>query len=70
MDILYLLSSVYYTRLGDYGDGYFTDLVIQTHLGKFQQELLKIEAEINERNKTRTPYEFLLPSKIPQSINI
>jgi hypothetical protein len=24
----------------------------------------------NERNKTRTPHEFLLPSKIPQSINI
>jgi arachidonate 15-lipoxygenase len=70
LDILYLLSSVYYTRLGDYGEGYFTDPVIQTHLAKFQQELLKIEAEINERNKTRTPYEFLLPSKIPQSINI
>jgi len=70
LDILYLLSSVYYTRLGDYGDGYFADPVIQTHLAKFQQELLKIEEEINERNKTRTPYEFLLPSKIPQSINI
>lgn len=40
------------------------------HLCKFQQELIKIEDEINERNKTRTPYEFLLPSKIPQSINI
>jgi len=70
VDILYLLSSVYYTKLGDYGDGYFTDPVIQAHLATFQQELLKIEAEINERNKTRTPYEFLLPSKIPQSINI
>lgn len=70
LDILYLLSSVYYTRLGDYGDGYFNDPVIQTHLATFQQELLNIEAEINERNKTRTPYEFLLPSKIPQSINI
>jgi arachidonate 15-lipoxygenase len=70
LDILYLLSSVYYTRLGDYGDGYFTDPVIQTHLATFQQELIKIEDEINERNKTRTPYEFLLPSKIPQSINI
>ena len=70
LDILYLLSSVYYTRLGDYGDDYFTDPVIQNHLAKFQQELLKIEDEINERNKTRTPYEFLLPSKIPQSINI
>jgi arachidonate 15-lipoxygenase len=70
LDILYLLSSVYYTRLGDYGDDYFTDPVIQNHLARFQQELLKIEEEINERNKTRTPYEFLLPSKIPQSINI
>ncbi len=70
LDILYLLSSVYYTRLGDYGADYFTDPVIQNHLAKFQQELLKIEDEINERNKTRTPYEFLLPSKIPQSINI
>ena len=70
LDILYLLSSVYYTRLGDYGDNYFTDPVIQNHLANFQQKLVRIEAEINERNKTRTPYEFLLPSKIPQSINI
>lgn len=70
LDILYLLSSVYYTRLGDYGKDYFTDPVVQNHLAEFQQELLKIEEEINERNKTRTPYEFLLPSKIPQSINI
>lgn len=70
LDILYLLSSVYYTRLGDYGNNYFTDPVIQKHLGRFQHELIKIEEEISERNKTRTPYEFLLPSKIPQSINI
>jgi len=61
---------VYYTRLRDYGDDYFTDPIIQSHLARFQQELLKIEDEINERNKTRTPYEFLLPSRIPQSINI
>jgi arachidonate 15-lipoxygenase len=70
LDILYLLGSVYYTRLGDYGDDYFTDPAIQNHLAKFNQELIKIEEEINERNKTRTPYEFLLPSRIPQSINI
>jgi len=70
LDILYLLGSVYYTRLGDYGDDYFNDPVIQNHLDKFKQELIKIEEEINERNKTRTPYEFLLPSRIPQSINI
>lgn len=70
LDILYLLSSVYYTRLGDYGEGYFTDPAIQNHLARFQQELIRIEEEINKRNRTRTPYEFLLPSKIPQSINI
>jgi len=70
LDILYLLSSVYYTRLGDYGNDYFTDPVIKNHLAEFQQQLLNIEDEINERNKRRTPYEFLLPSKIPQSINI
>ena len=70
LDILYFLGSVYYTRLGDYGDAYFTDPVIQNHLAKFKQELIKIEEEINERNNKRTPYEFLLPSKIPQSINI
>ena len=70
MNILYFLSSVYFTRLGDYGKNYFTDPIIQKHLATFQQELLEIEAQINERNKTRTPYEFLLPSKIPQSINI
>jgi len=70
MEILYLLGSVYFTRLGDYGDNYFTDPVIQNYLVQFQQELRKIEEEIKQRNQTRTPYEFLLPSKIPQSINI
>jgi len=70
LDILYLLGSVYFTRLGDYGNDYFTDPVIQNYLAKFKQELIKIEEEISERNKKRTPYEFLLPSKIPQSINI
>jgi len=30
----------------------------------------KTKYSYDERSKTRTPYEFLLPSKIPQSINI
>lgn len=70
MEVLYLLGSVYFTKLGDYGDNYFAEPAIQGFLKQFQQDLLGIEAEINQRNKTRTPYEFLLPSKIPQSINI
>jgi arachidonate 15-lipoxygenase len=70
LELVYTLGSVYYTRLGDYGDNYFTDPKIQAYLHEFQQELSKIEAEIKERNKIRTPYEYLLPSRIPQSINI
>lgn len=61
-----MFGSTYYTPLGEYGDDYFTDPAIQNHLTKFQQELIKLEEEINERNTTRTPYQFLLPSKIPQ----
>ena len=70
LELVYTLGSVYYTTLGDYGDNYFQDPTIQKYLTEFQQNLTKIEAEINERNKTRSPYEYLLPSRIPQSINI
>lgn len=70
LEVGYILGSVYFTTLGDYGANYFTDPVIQNYLAQFQQALRNIEDEINKRNKTRTPYEFLLPSKIPQSINI
>jgi arachidonate 15-lipoxygenase len=70
LEVGYLLGSVYYTRLGDYGANYFTDPTIQGYLAQFQQELVKIEAEIQMRNQTRTPYEYLMPSRVPQSINI
>ena len=70
LQVGYILGSVYYTRLGEYGSNYFTDPDIQKHLAQFKQDLLDIEVEITERNKTRIPYEFLLPSRIPQSINI
>ncbi|HEX7998789.1 MAG TPA: lipoxygenase family protein [Pyrinomonadaceae bacterium] len=70
LNLLFLLGSVYYTTLGNYGDGYFTDPQIQTYLSAFQARLTKIEQEIQEANQHRTPYTFLLPSKIPQSINI
>lgn len=70
LQVGYILGSVYYTRLGEYGSNYFTEPDIQKHLLQFKQDLLDIEAEIIERNKTRIPYDFLLPSRIPQSINI
>lgn len=70
LELTYTLGTVYYTKLGDYGDDYFTDATIKAYMTEFQQELVKIEAKIAERNRTRTPYEYLLPSRIPQSINI
>ncbi|MFN5515118.1 MAG: lipoxygenase family protein [Cyanobacteriota bacterium] len=73
MNMTYLLGSVYYTRLGNYGDSYFSDNRVKDLLKVFHEKLLSIELEITVRNEARpTEYEYnvLRPSKIPQSINI
>jgi arachidonate 15-lipoxygenase len=71
MNMTYLLGSVYYTRLGHYNNSHFTNSRVTAALQKFQDNLQSIEAEINARNEIRpTYYDVLLPSKIPQSINI
>lgn len=70
LNLTYLLSSVNFTKLGYYPDEHFTDAKVQEPLQQFQAKLKGIEATIEERNKTRPPYEFLLPSRIPQSTNI
>lgn len=71
MDMTYLLGSLYYTQLGEYGDTYFADSRVQAPLQAFQQRLDDIGIIIDERNSTRpTFYNFLHPHKIPQSINI
>lgn len=66
-----LLGGVYYTVLGQY-EGDLTLSQVKKPLLKFQAELRRIEAEINGKNAlgARTPYTTLLPSVIPQSINI
>jgi len=64
------LGLAYYTQLGRYKDGTFRDPRVADPLSEFQAELDRIEAVIVERNKHREPYTDLLPSKIPQSINI
>ncbi len=68
------LGDIYFTRLGAY-DAYlhaswFQDPRVTPHLKAFQESLLATEAEIGERNLSRIPYDTLLPSAIPQSINI
>lgn len=71
MNMTYTLGSIYYTRLGHYGDSYFTDSRVVEPLQKFQEKLRTVELKINARNESRlTHYNVLLPSKIPQSINI
>ncbi|WP_299412523.1 lipoxygenase family protein [Acaryochloris sp. IP29b_bin.148] len=71
MDMTYLLGSLYYTQLGEYGDTHFSDARVQAPLQAFQQRLDAIGIEIEDRNSRRpTFYDFLHPNKIPQSINI
>jgi arachidonate 15-lipoxygenase len=71
MNMTYLLGSVYHTRLGNYGDSYFSDNRVQDLLKVFHEKLLTIELEITARNEVRPiEYNVLRPSKIPQSINI
>ncbi len=68
---LSLLGSVYYTTLGGYHVGSFLDLRVDEKLLAFRFNLLQVEAKISERNRSRrVPYTHLLPSKVPNSINI
>ena len=70
LNLLYLLGSTYFTQLGQYESGHFSDPRVQAPLQAFQQKLQEIEATIQQRNGIRRAYEYLLPSQIPQSINI
>jgi arachidonate 15-lipoxygenase len=70
INLLNLLGSIYYNRLGDYPDGHFSDTQIQPLLQAFQTKLQQIEGIIEQRNQKRPAYNYLLPSRIPQSINI
>jgi arachidonate 15-lipoxygenase len=69
-NLLYMLGSVYYNKLGEYPQGHFQDSQVISRLQAFQRNLQQVEAIINQRNLNRPAYEYLLPSRIPQSINI
>ena len=77
LNLTYTLGSVHYTQLGRYDLPWFLptgrNIEIQERLGSFHHKLGTIEAAINARN-ARLPlafqYPYLLPSQIPQSINI
>lgn len=65
-----LLGGVHHTRLGQYAPDTFADMTVGGALQRFQRELAAHEATILDRNTRRYPYPYLLPSGIPQSVNI
>ncbi|MGK3962097.1 lipoxygenase family protein [Sorangium sp. So ce118] len=71
LELGYRLAAVGHTRLGYYPRRHFRDPRVAPLLSEFQARLRDVESAIHERNATRdVPYEFLLPSKIPQSVDI
>jgi arachidonate 15-lipoxygenase len=70
VELGYLLGSVHYTQLGQYGDHCFFDQRVTEPLKSFQRQISNIGPTIQQRNHHRRSYNFLLPSGVPQSINI
>ncbi|WP_375758956.1 lipoxygenase family protein [Corallococcus exercitus] len=71
LDFLTLLGSLHHSKLGDYPLLHFKDPAVHGPLKAFQAELERIGGVIEQRNTARfEPYPYLLPSLIPQSINI
>jgi arachidonate 15-lipoxygenase len=70
LNLLYLLGSVHFTKLGDYEEDDFTDPKVAEPLKAFQKRLTEIDGIIDRRNLNRPDYDYLKPLNIPQSINI
>jgi arachidonate 15-lipoxygenase len=79
LSLLQILGGVYYRKLGEYRtnnfpypDSFTDKRVTQSGgpLNVFRATLDVIEKVITERNQTREAYGYLLPSKVPPSINI
>lgn len=74
MSLGVLLGSLHYTKLGDYRgllDRHFDDARVHGHERRFVDALELAQATIERRNSERwMPYPYLLPERIPQSINV
>ncbi len=70
LELMRTLTVFQPNRLG-YPDKNFVDVRAQNVLRQFQAKLQEVEQVINQRNQTRLePYTFLLPSNVPNSLNI
>jgi arachidonate 15-lipoxygenase len=71
LELCYTLGNIIHTQLGKYEKDWFKNADVLAKLAIFQKRLSEIETIIDGRNKQRPyPYEYLKPSRIPQSINI
>ncbi|MBE9038958.1 lipoxygenase family protein [aff. Roholtiella sp. LEGE 12411] len=75
MQLTFSLSGIYWGQLGSSELIQFVDQGDRQILKQFQNELLEIESKIKTRNQLRVvdteiEYPYLLPSRIPNSINI
>lgn len=75
MELAFALSGIRWGRLGSSDLIRFADAGDQKILAQFQAELIGIENKISARNRKRrqeqgVEYPYLLPSRIPNSINI
>lgn len=70
MNTGHMLGTAHYTRLGHYRPGHFGEPRVEELAGRFAAKMDDIERTITERNRHRRPYPFMLPSGVPQSINI
>jgi len=69
-NVLTFLSSVNYTRLGEYGSN-FSGTAAEAANRRFRAALAKVEETIANANAARAfPYPYLLPSQLPNSTNI
>jgi arachidonate 15-lipoxygenase len=66
----FVLGSLHYTTLGQYGWRHFRDARVAAPLEAFEKRLWTIGKTIEQRNHNRRPYTFLVPSGVPQSINV
>lgn len=75
MQITFALSNINWSKLGSSDFIQFADKIDRQILAQFQSDLLEIESKIKSRNQQRSletgvEYPYLLPSQIPNSINI
>ncbi|MEA5578425.1 lipoxygenase family protein [Anabaena sp. UHCC 0451] len=75
MQLTFALSGINWSKLGSSDFIQFADKIDRQILAQFQNDLLEIEGRIKTRNQQRltdsgVEYPYLLPSRIPNSINI